>query len=401
MKIGLIMIDDKLIDKWLKEGLINKSQAKRMLLDVSKGKKEASSNKLIIAASTIGSILLGIGAILFIASNWEKIPSIGKTIILVGSTFAAYYVGYLFRYQKQNLPKVGAALMFLGALLFGATVILIAQIYNLNANTYVLVLIWLVGILPLVYALQSMPIAGLAALLFFIWVGLFFSPQLSGWFWFFDSEWFIFNLPTLYLVSSIMLFSVGGLHYFSNKLKDVARIYRIGALKVFLVSLFFLTFNFISQADSYYPQNKQIPQQFMIGFVSFSIIAIILSVVNWFFNKSERTSMLEGPVGIGFVAIALVFFFYPSTTKIYVLLFNLLLAGFILLLLYTGYQREDMKLVNMGMFWLAVFIVVKYFDWFWDLLDRSLFFIVGGLILVLGGIVLEKKRRQIKKDFSV
>src|SRR3989338_4005274 len=217
------MIDDRLISKWVKEGTITKAKAKKMLADVSKGRKEASSNKMIIAASTIGSILLGIGAILFIASNWQKLPDIAKTLILVLSTFAAYYLGYLFRYQKQNLPKVGAALMFLGALLFGATVILVAQIYNLNANTHILVLIWLVGILPLVYVLQSMPIAGLAALLSYVWMILFFAPSNRGWFWFFDSEFFLLNLPTLLLVSSVMLFSIGGIHYLYEKFSNIAR----------------------------------------------------------------------------------------------------------------------------------------------------------------------------------
>lgn len=391
------MIDDRLISKWVKEGTITKAQAKKMLADVSKGRKEASSNKMIIAASTIGSILLGIGAILFIASNWQKLPDIAKTLILVLSTFAAYYLGYLFRYQKQNLPKVGAALMFLGALLFGATVILVAQIYNLNANTHILVLIWLVGILPLVYVLQSMPIAGLAALLSYVWMILFFAPSNRGWFWFFDSEFFLLNLPTLLLVSSVMLFSIGGIHYLYEKFSNIARIYRVSALKVLLISLFFLTFNFISQRRDYF-QSADMPEKFVIGFVAFSIVAIILSVVNWFFNRSEKTSLIEGPVGIGLVALALIFFYFPSETPIYVLLFNLVLAGFILLLLYAGYQREDMNLVNMGMFWLSVFIVVKYFDWFWSLLPRSLFFIVGGLVLVLGGIALEKKRRQIKQE---
>ncbi len=391
------MIDDRLISKWVKEGTITKAQAKKMLADVSKGRKEASSNKMIIAASTIGSILLGIGAILFIASNWQKLPDITKTLILVLSTFAAYYLGYLFRYQKQNLPKVGAALMFLGALLFGATVILVAQIYNLNANTHILVLIWLVGILPLVYALQSMPIAGLAALLSYVWMILFFAPSNRGWFWFFDSEFFLLNLPTLLLVSSVMLFSIGGIHYLYERFSKIARIYRVAALKVLLISLFFLTFNFISQRRDYF-QSIGVPEKFVIGFVAFSIISIIFSVVNWFFNRSEKTSLIEGPVGIGLVALALIFFYFPSETSIYVLLFNLVLAGFILLLLYAGYQREDMKLVNMGMFWLSVFIVVKYFDWFWSLLPRSLFFIVGGLVLVLGGIALEKKRRQIKQE---
>ena len=59
-----------------------------------------------------------------------------------------------------------------------------------------------------------------------------------------------------------------------------------------------------------------------------------------------------------------------------------------------------MKLINLGGSWLSLFIVVKYFDFFWDLLSRSLFFMVGGLILVLGGIALERKRRQLKAQFS-
>ena len=71
-----------------------------------------------------------------------------------------------------------------------------------------------------------------------------------------------------------------------------------------------------------------------------------------------------------------------------------------MLFIYLGYNREDMKLVNLGMSWLAAFLVAKYFDWFWDLMEKSLFFLVGGLILILGSIALEKKRRQIKAKFS-
>ena len=71
-----------------------------------------------------------------------------------------------------------------------------------------------------------------------------------------------------------------------------------------------------------------------------------------------------------------------------------------LALLFVGYQREDMQIVNTGMFWLSVLIIVRYFDFFWGLLPRSLFFMVGGLVLVLGGIGLEKKRRQLKIKFT-
>ena len=161
-----------------------------------------------------------------------------------------------------------------------------------------------------------------------------------------------------------------------------------------------LTFNFFSQYQDYYGSQTDATGKFVVGFVIFSVLAIIIGVINWFFNKSEQISKIEGPVSLGLMALMLVFYYYPSSTTIYVIIFNLVLAGVIFLLLYAGYEREDMKLVNMGMFWVATFIVVRYFDFFWGLLDRSIFFMVGGLILVLGGIALERKRRQIKAQFK-
>ena len=53
------------------------------------------------------------------------------------------------------------------------------------------------------------------------------------------------------------------------------------------------------------------------------------------------------------------------------------------------------------MFWLGGLVLVRYFDFFWQLLPRSLFFLVGGLILVFGGMALEKKRRELRTQFSV
>jgi len=390
-------VDKELISKWLKEKVINQAQAKRMLADMEAYKKESHSNKFIAAISTIGAILLGIGAILFIASNWQELSSILKTIILVGSTAIAYYIGYMFKYQKQNLPKVGASLLFLGALLFGATVILVSQIYNLNANNHVLVLIWLIGILPLVYALGSAPIAGLASLLFYLWVGLFFSME---------NEWLFFDFLgrftiILFIAASIMIFAFGGLHYLLPQFKQIARTYRIASLKVLMICLFLLTFDWFSKLDSYRSEwFNEVQDQILVGLVIFSVVAIMITVINWFFNKSQSLSNYEGPISLGIIGLVLIFFFYPSETSIYVLIFNLLFAVITLLFLYWGYHREDITLVNLGMFWLSIFIVAKYFDWFWELLEKSTFFLLGGIILVLGSIALEKKRRQIKASFK-
>lgn len=86
------MIDEKQIQEWLDSGLINQQQAQKMIGDVEQKSKENRSNKFILGISTIGAVLLGIGAILFVASMWEALSSSMKVIILLASTFGAYYL---------------------------------------------------------------------------------------------------------------------------------------------------------------------------------------------------------------------------------------------------------------------------------------------------------------------
>ncbi len=397
------MVDESQIKQWLKDGTITRPQAKKMLADTTQYRKESTSNKLIVSISTIGAILIGIGAILFIASNWRAIPNVMKVLILLAATFISYFLGYLFAYEKKNLPKVGNVLLFLGALLFGASVFLVAQIYNITANHNSLVLIWLIGILPLVYALKSVSIAGLASLLYFIW----------GYLLIFQNNIFstILLLPIILLVAGVLLFGIGALHYISDSLATIARTYRIAGIKAVMISLFLLTFRFFSGpeirrqlsmvTDPTISNFTRVSPHFTAIFVTLSIIAILITVINLLFNTSKSdTNVLENTINLTLLATILIFFFYPPTTNLYIVLFNLIISGIIFVLLYVGYQRSDMKLINIGMGFFSLLVIVRYFDFFWNLLDRSLFFLIGGIILVLGGISLELKRRQLRDRFT-
>lgn len=391
------MVEDQHIKQWLTEGLITEQQAQKMLADVLAHRKERSSDKLIITVSTVGAILLGVGAVLFVASNWQTLTSLAKVLILSGSTFGVSFAGYTLAYERQTLPKVGAALLFLGALLFGATIFLIAQIYHIQANSHVLVLIWLVGILPLVYVLQSVPIAGLSALLLFVWIGLFIFHGMT----LSSADWFA--LPVLYLLCGLLVFESGGLHYLSEKLRLVARTYRIAALKVVIACLFLLSFRFFSgHYDSWnLRQGAAFSPRMSTGIVLVAAAAILLATWNLLRNPSKsETWKLEGGLSLGLAGLSLAFFFFPSTTNIYAVLFNLVLAGCIGVLIAIGYEREDIRLVNIGMSYLSLLVIVRYCDLFWGLLSRSVFFLVGGAILVLGGIAMEQKRRELKTKFS-
>ncbi len=391
------MVEDQHIAQWLAEGLITRPQAERMSADVAVHRKQRSSDKLIVAMSTVGAILLGIGAMLFVASNWQELTRHAKVMLLTGSTFAVSYLGYVLTYARRNYPNVGTALLFLGSLLFGATIFLIGQMYHVQAHSHALLLIWLAGILPLVYVLQSVPITGLACLLLYLWIGFFVFRGMNA----SDVDWVL--MPILYLVSGLTVFQVGRLHYLSERLGKVARMYRLASLKVVLLSLFLLTFRFFSGVYEHWsPRLHDAAAPAMAtGITLIAIAAILLTVANRLLNPVQPDIIkLEAVISLTLASIALLFVFFPPTTNIYAVVFNLAMAGCIGAVITVGYQREDIQLVNIGMQATVLLIIVRYCDLFWEMLSRSMFFLVGGAILVLGGIAMERKRRELKAKFS-
>ena len=67
-------------------------------------------------------------------------------------------------------------------------------------------------------------------------------------------------------------------------------------------------------------------------------------------------------------------------------------------LIAEGYRRDDRFVVNLGFLTFALTILRLYFDTFWLLFDRSLFFMVGGLLVIALGWGLERKRRNLIDD---
>lgn len=406
------MIDQKQIQAWLQSGTINQEQAAKMISDAAQTRKEESSGKFVTSIVSIGAVLFGIGAILLVALNWQGIPDFLKVVILLGSTFGSYYLGYFFAYQSQNYPKAGAALIFLGALLFGTSIFLIAQIYNMNTSprsTYVLLGIWLVGVLPVVYGFLSETIAALASILFFVFIYLVFTTEtraLSGASGYYGYARMVLDTLAVGVVSSTMLFGIGGFHYASEKLKPIARIYRLAGLQVSLLIIFLLGMKFPYMFYDYGrggEQTVQISGAATGWVVTMGIIALLFSVANLFFGVVKtKIFFAENIAAILMLALSLLMFFSvgPGMDVLFRTLFTAAFAGILLMMLYIGYENMDMTIVNKAISWITLFIVVKYFEWFWSLFNPYLFFMVGGAILIMGGIALEKKRKELKARFA-
>ena len=78
-------------------------------------------------------------------------------------------------------------------------------------------------------------------------------------------------------------------------------------------------------------------------------------------------------------------------------LFNLLFFGGLVWLIYVGIAAHDRGLVNLAFAFFALGILARYLDTFWTLLGRSYFFLGGGLVLIVAGIILERSRRRITR----
>lgn len=381
-----------MIEQWQKQGIISSEQAQKMSEDLRSTEKAARSNNFIVIISTIGAILIGLGAILFIASNWDELSDLTKILILAIATFGSHGLGYYLTYYKKNLPQVGAALLLLSILLFGASIFLIAQIYHIKANSDNLILIWLIGAVPMVYAYRSGAYAVLAATIFYAWVAFHFFASTG-------LDVSFVSLPIIFFSASAMIFGLGGLHYLMSGYDLVARAYRTLSVKVAMLSLFLLTFEAFSGFESHDYGDSLFGTQLYAIYVmaGIGLLAMLLQLMRK--KGGKALEWFENGSGLFLSLLVLTYISLPGASDLYLYVFNLVFAILVIILIYVGIQREDMAIVNNGIFWTAAFIIAKYFDFFWDMLPRSIFFMAGGLILVGGSVFLERKRRELKKGF--
>lgn len=95
--------------------------------------------------------MTGLGVILLLAANWDTISDMMRTVLIIGATGLTYVAGYYWSYQNTNYPKTGQALFLLGSMLYGASIFLLGQIYNLGGTFADAFLIWAIPIVFLAY----------------------------------------------------------------------------------------------------------------------------------------------------------------------------------------------------------------------------------------------------------
>ena len=324
---------------------------KTMILDQYEMKERLDFVQVVV---TIGAILMGLGAILFVSSNWEVIPNLLKVIILWSAIIIS--LGFSYTTKKTSI-NVSKALLYLTILIFGASLFLIDLAYQFNIESYTLIFIWTLATLVLSAIHKDV--------LLFI-----FAHVLTGFFILIGFESFIF-IQAIILVGLLFL----GIDYFNFK-----KLLIFGSLTVLQI-LFLYTFDYMSVEP-------------LIRALFFLSEGLILYYTK--FSSNKDITEFSGLLLIGAASFSLTFpFIYEEAFLIENGSF-ISLPFTLVLIIYLFTLIEKNKLTPLLI--IAVLIVRFYADTFYDTLPRSLFFIIGGAMMLGMGIFIERRRRSLNEN---
>lgn len=517
------------VHKWFDKGIIYESQADEILAEygMKSGikKPEVSSVNVVKVLAYIGAVLVGLGAILFVAANWQEIPRLMKVLLLSVLTFGTFYAGYHIKHEMENREIFGRVLMFLSTLFYGGSIFLIGQMYNINANSHWLVLLWFASIFPVAYFLDELPVNILSSILLIVW-----SFQFSVAYDFPNYAYplFVFllmiplskknqvvkyiniaglgiaQIPALvqhhdFVILLWLAFSIAFYYLYKDRTYSiVASVLAIfwGIAAVFsyenMLPYFYLLplayFIYLTYKNDYLPELAITAIGFWIWIISFlgkivdlyvtvepGIIHFALTQLSLCFLYYGISAMHEGTVkenfgkvfkiisyislvvltyvmsfkafheefsrevlnllpssAILFMAIAALLVLvavlmkkvntleYKFTIPVYLfamiatslvmvlpesyglntLLFNILFFVIALGTIWYGFEGQSTMMFNLGIGLFVLLMITRYFDLFWGLMDRSIFFIFGGIVLIVGSLVLDKKRRKVLEEMK-
>jgi len=372
------------LDHWQQEGLLTSRHAEelRASLDASQ------SDRAIRAFAVIGAVLAGLGAMLFVGSNWGTMGPVARAAVLLG-TYGAVVAGAV-AVDRRGLPWVAEAAWLLATLVLGANIFLLAQIFNYSLTYWPAPFWWMVGALALGRARQSAWQVALAVplgLLALGWAG-------GGTGWLFDDQMeFLVSSgglgPILPLIG-VGLVSLSLLAGRSAQWRFASAACFGWGLALATVPLLISTAH-VEAARAIFSIDVTVKQRLVLG----AVAAVLGAALAWGrFDAREGRPLLAGAAV--FFALLLVqtgdrpwMAGETATFMVYVaLVFALALTA-----VWVGARAQNARLINTGLASSGVLIVIQYFGWSIQLLDRSLVFVGGGLLLLGLSVMLERKRR--------
>ena len=167
-------MDKRQIQKLVDAGIIDASKGEEIerFFQLEEGKKP---NRLFVIFAIIGALLVGLGLIAIVASNWEHFSKNLKTVFAFLPLITAQGLCFftLLKQSNSRTWREGNAILLLFAL--GAGIVLLSEMYHHTPSPKEYLFVWILLSIPIVYLMQ----ASMASLLCYLGIA-FFSTEFSN-----------------------------------------------------------------------------------------------------------------------------------------------------------------------------------------------------------------------------
>jgi uncharacterized membrane protein len=344
----------------------------------------------------LGGLVAGFGVILFFAANWGDIPRPLRVLLLLTGLVAFFAAGFALR-EVYGRPNIGHALIFLGTVLFGASVFLVGQMYHVQAHDPLGFLFWAAGAIAMAVVVRSGPIAALGIISFFAWLVHELVDVVAF-------EGYVI-LPAFLTLYGIALYGFGtGAARWLEPLRFVRPMRMLGF--AFLVSgLLPLTFrdaHEIADTEQAVDVNRV---AVMLGCLAAAAVigSLAFALLRW---RERLTTIGEAAVLLGCAVLVLVATLSPEVTRqsfeagrfeeptVYPILFNVALGVVAFGAIVVGLLTDEVWLANAGAITVGIDVLARFFAPEWTMLERGVvMMLVGAAVL---GLAAAFERRRLR-----
>lgn len=425
------------IPLWQERGFLTEQQGQQLGQFYQLDQIKTENTQLLLSVIyTIGSILIGVGVISFVAAHWNQIDRPVKVALIFTAMLTAHGLGYYFWFINGNYPKLGHALVLLGTLIFGANIGLMAQIFHISGGAGRMFGVWAIGAAAVAYAVRSIPNATVAVVMSFLffmgysgisWWGannqLFWYPMavivvLLPLVYLCNSRWLLWLLMVNLALTSIFAFGeyaeyfgvyviaialgagilgLGIVNQCSQSFRHFSR-HCMNAGAALILLFVFLT-SFGEMAEEFQEEIRYISGQESLLITISECIYVVLCYLIYGFSISLNFKKIQDPLtvlllGIGGICLAFVGLMSSIVTWI---LANVLLIAIAVSMIRASFSEEDRRKFWCGAVILGAVVIGRTLELETGLLIKAIAFTASGVGVIVGGVFFEKfmKKRKV------
>lgn len=382
--------------QWVQEGIISQEQLDRIV-----NRYEQVNTSIVLISFAV--LFVSIGILLFAFTDWTGVSAVIRIILLAIVMIALYISGYLL-YEK-DMQKYGISFIILGYIFFGATLFLLSYEYNAVFFTEYQFIIWALVGLGLVYLYRHPSLIAIGMLVVIV------------------GQWFMIGGLSSFSWILLLIYFIGYFHFvfhFQNKWTNI--VFSLGIIShIITITITYESeyYWFIPLFFIMYILSILIPKESLhhtLLYMSMIAIFILHMVEAIFFldMANDYYLPLESSFIIFLSVVACLFIVILLITKAHFHWINLILffpfvilpkpeifiliAMFIVSLYWIiiSYQKLIDDKIPLSMTIFIISTITAYIQFGWDTMNRSLFFIIGGILLFLISYVFERQRRKVE-----